>query len=152
MGGQGSAGEMAQHVQQGSRLFSVEAGERSDPSALVNGAAKSQKGCRQNLLPVGSVLVAKEAEHGVQVVMHPSHGVRLGIVGGCEVQPNASPPESLLHHLGPEVRRIVRVHLQWMTKPRIQHLQSAEYLFACCAVEQDGLKPFAEDIFQCEEI
>ena len=52
--------------------------------------------------------------------MNPFHLIGLRIVGGREDQPDAGSSESLLYELGPEVRRIVGVDLQGMTKPGVQ--------------------------------
>ena len=106
-------------------------------------AAKSQKGGRQDLLPVGRMLVAEHAKHGVQVSVNPFNRVRLRVVGRCEGESDAGPSESFLLHLGPEVRGVVGVYLQRVAEPCVQHLQSAQYLFAGHVAERYGLKPFA---------
>ena len=74
------------------------------------------------------------------------------VVCGGERQPDAGASKSLLHHLGLEIHGIVRMYLQWMAKPSIQHLQGAQYLLAGSVAERDGLEPLAEDILQSEQV
>ena len=71
---------------------------------------------------IGRVLVAEDAKHGVQVSVHTFHRVRLGVVCWREGESDTCSSESFLHHLGPEIRGVVGVYLQWVAEPRIQHL------------------------------
>ena len=63
-----------------------------------------------NFFPVGCVLVAEDAKHGVQVPMYTFHRIRLQVVGGCEGESDACSLESLLHHLGLEVYNVCKAH------------------------------------------
>ena len=82
--------------------------------------------------------------------MNPFYRIGLQVIRGCEGQPDACLPESLLHHLGLEISGIVHVYLQGMTKLRLQHLQGMQYLIASGIAEGNGLEPFAEDLWPSE--
>ena len=98
------------------------------------------------------MLVAKDLQHDIHITVNSLHGVGLRVVRVGEHQPDAGASESLLHHLGLEIRGIVHMYLQWMAKPSIQHLQGAQYLVAGGVAEKDGLEPLAEDILQSEQV
>ena len=88
----------------------------------MDSAVEGEERGRQHLLPVGSMLMTQDTQHGVKVAVSPFHGVGLGIVGWREGESDAGPLESLLHRLGLEVCGIVRVNLQGITKPCIKCL------------------------------
>ena len=98
------------------------------------------------------MLVAQDTQHGVEVAVSPLHRVGLWIVRRREGESDTGPLESLLHRLGPEVRGVVRVNLQGITKPRIDCLKGPQYLFAGRVAEGYGFEPLAEDVFQCEQV
>ena len=68
------------------------------------------------------MLVAEHPQHDVEVMVDSFHGVGLRIVSWGEGQPDTGKSEGLLHHLGLEVRGVVGMYLQGMTKPSVQHL------------------------------
>ena len=118
-----------QHIQGGCRFLSVHAGERGDSRALMDGAGEGQKG-RRYFLPISHMLVAEYPQHDIKVMVNWFQGVGLRVVSGSEGQPDTGMSESLLHHMGVKVRGVVGMYLQGITKPGLQHLQSAQYLIA----------------------
>ena len=139
-------------IQRSSWLSSIQAGKGSDSSAFVNGAAKGEESRGQHFFPLGRVLMAQNAQHGVKVAVSPFHGVRLRVVGWCEGEADTGLLESLLHRLRPEVGGVVGVDLQGITKSRIKCLNSPQYLLAGRVAEGYSFKPLAEDILQGEQV
>ena len=73
VGGGTNPGKLTHHIQWRGRLFSVDTSEGRDSSALMDGTPQGQKCCREDLFPVGGVLVTEGPEHGVEIAMSLFH-------------------------------------------------------------------------------
>ena len=116
IGGRPNIGEAAQHIQWRGRFSAIHTGERSHPRALMDGATESQQSGGEDLLTVGGILVAENAEHGIEVAVSSFRGVRLGIVCWSERKPDVGTLEGLLQDRGPKVGGIVGMYLDRMSK------------------------------------
>ena len=61
--------------------------------------------------------------------MSPFHRVGLGVISWCKGESDTGSLKSLPHCLRPEVRGVVGVDLQGLTKTCVKSLEGPDYLF-----------------------